>query len=101
MTANELLTFLQSRGVTVIADGDRLTLKDASRLLPPEMRVEVAAKKAELLELLRTPRRRSRVAYVPDAGLFAPRLLPARRRPADDVLLVLHRLAASQNSEAR
>lgn len=55
MTADVLLTELRNRGAALTVVGDRLRVEAPVGVLSPEIRTALAAYKAELLSLLRTP----------------------------------------------
>ena len=55
MTAPDLITHLEQRGVTLGVQGDGLTLKGKRAALTPELREAVKARKLELIALLSAP----------------------------------------------
>ena len=53
MTALELLSLLNSQDIKIWADGDRLRYNAPKGALTPDLREELAARKSELLAILR------------------------------------------------
>ncbi len=53
MTAIELLSNLSSKDIEIWADGDRLRYNAPKGALTPDLRKELAARKSEILALLR------------------------------------------------
>lgn len=82
MGAHDLLAKLAAAGVTVIADGDRLVIRPASRLTD-DHRSALRAAKTELLALLGDPTR-SHTGMAADAAPdVAPVARPHRLSPED------------------
>ena len=57
MSAQELLTDLQSKGIQITADGDRLKIKAPRGTVTPELRERLAAHKPDILAALSMPSR--------------------------------------------
>lgn len=72
MTAAALLAELRRRGVELWAEGDRLGYRAPRGALTPELREAVAARKGELLELLRGGPARPAPAQEPGAAQGGP-----------------------------
>ena len=87
MTATELLSHLESLGVQLLADGERLRVNAARGQLTDDLKAAIASRKPELLALLGRP-----PAAPPPA---IPRVPPGRPLPPSlfqERLWVLHRL---------
>src|SRR5262249_2406472 len=53
MTTVGVLSFLRGQGAKLWVDGDRLRFSAAPGIITPELRTQLAARKAEILDLLR------------------------------------------------
>lgn len=57
MNAQEILTDLQSRGVEITADGDKLRIRAPRGTITPEFRERLAASKPDIIAALAMPAR--------------------------------------------
>ena len=74
MTAAELITELEARGVLIEVTGDRLRVDAPKGAITPELRAALTARKAEVLAILNTPddeikwRVEAMLPQIPNAG---------------------------------
>jgi len=80
MSAAELLTDLQQRGVTITAEGDRLKIKAPRGILTQELRERLAKSKPDIIAALTMPSRPELDAICRKAVADYPDVDPARLR---------------------
>jgi len=80
MSTAELLTDLQSRGVTITAEGDRLKIKAPKGTITPELRERLTASKSDIIAALQMPSRPELEAICRRACADFPDVEPERLR---------------------
>ncbi len=65
MSLNELLDQLSNQGITLMVDGEQLRVRARQGVLTPGLRDQIAERKHELIELLKTQNRSGEKANVP------------------------------------